>query len=85
MLVVVFNPLCPVWFSLLLYCIYFCFSVPNKTISYSQLQKYLARKLLQIDTINPRLNRLLSVYMDIFVTDATQTEAMPNVGEESAP
>jgi len=33
MLVVVFNPLCPVWFSLLLYCIYFCFSVPNKTIS----------------------------------------------------
>ena len=30
---VVFNPLCPVWFSLLLYCIYFCFSVPNKTIS----------------------------------------------------
>ena len=35
MLVVVFNPLCPVWFSLLLYCIYFCFSVPNKTISIS--------------------------------------------------
>jgi len=31
--VVVFNPLCPVWFSILLYCIYFCFSVPNKTIS----------------------------------------------------
>jgi len=27
--------LCPVWFSLLLYCIYFCFSVPNKTISIS--------------------------------------------------
>jgi len=34
-LVVVFNPLCPVRFSLLLYCIYFCFSVPNKTISIS--------------------------------------------------
>jgi len=30
---VVFNPLCPVRFSLLLYCIYFCFSVPNKTIN----------------------------------------------------
>ena len=29
---VVFNPLCPVRFTLLLYCIYF-FSVPNKTIS----------------------------------------------------
>ena len=35
MLVVVLNPLCPVRFSLLLYCIYFCFSVPNKTISIS--------------------------------------------------
>ena len=33
---VVFNPLCPVRFSLLLYCIYFCFSVPNKTISISK-------------------------------------------------
>ena len=35
MLVVVLNPLCPVRFSLLLYCIYFCFFIPNKTISIS--------------------------------------------------
>ena len=41
MLVVVFNPLCPVWFSLLLYCIYFCFSVPNKTIrTISESEQY---------------------------------------------
>ena len=33
MLVVVLNPLCPVRLSLLLYCTYFCFSDPNKTIS----------------------------------------------------
>jgi len=35
MLVVVLNPLCPVRYSLLLYCrpIYFCSSVPNKTTS----------------------------------------------------
>ena len=35
MLVVVLSPLCPVRFSLLLYCIHFCFSVPNKTITIS--------------------------------------------------
>jgi len=35
MLEVVLNPLRPVRFSLLLYCVYFCFSVPNKTISIS--------------------------------------------------
>jgi len=37
MLVVVLNPLCPVRLSLLLYCIYFCFSDPNKTISISSI------------------------------------------------
>ena len=51
MLVVVFNPLCPVRFSLLLYCIYFCFSVPNKTISISMYVQYCATVWLIIPDI----------------------------------
>jgi len=67
MLVVVFNPLCPVWFSLLLYCIYFCFSVPNKTISISiSISKMTART---------SIDRTLRVYAVVHVMSRTVLRA----------
>jgi len=57
MLVVVLNSLCPVRLSLLLYCIYFCFSVPNKTISISisKMQECMKKTALNDNTVSEQL------------------------------